>query len=137
MQFALGKGGGGGKEMFLRLFVTKTVRVDFPENPLCSYTLLMYYRYTAIHSPFQLARSKLSPEFIIVSSGLAPPAMYSFASHRLEYTLVRKVFADLMANPILLVVAELSSRALKIWTKGCSSGRRLNLVCSIMICIWV
>ena len=24
---------------------------------------------------------------------------------------------------------ELSSRALKIWTKGCSSGRRLNLVC--------
>ena len=81
MQFALGKGGGGGKEMFLRLFVTKTVRVDFPENPLCSYTLLMYYRYTAIHSPFQLARSKLSPEFIIVSSGLAPTAMYSFARY--------------------------------------------------------
>ena len=99
-----------------------------------SFVLLYFIDVLPLHRdtftvPIVLARSKLSPEFIIVSSGLAPPAMYSFASHRLEYTLVSEVFADLMANPILLVVAELSSRALKIWTKGCSGGRRLNLVC--------
>ena len=50
-----------------------------------SFVLLYFIDVLPLHRgtftvPIVLARSKLSPEFIIVSSGLAPPAMYSFPS---------------------------------------------------------